>query len=266
VLLDAGVRQKSAWAALRLYRRKGLQSADAIPVAEDRRGRKIDGGFRLRARAALLPYTMPTCRWSFQQKAPLQTLTGSVASIHRNAREINEKISYSSLCRIASISHRCPLGIGAMSKNTDKCPVDAVWDRVAGPRTKKRLKEILETIEGADATYFNNFSMRSVYSRCNFDSQMFTGEENLDFVDKLAAYFLDKSSTTADPELQALEAVALADLQGPDGIRALVEEFSTHWKLRDFLASALSLDTSEPLALTTYYLEDWKDYLKMVKS
>jgi hypothetical protein len=81
-----------------------------------------------------------------------------------------------------------------------------------------------------------------------------------------AAYFLDKSSTTADPELQALEAVALADLQGPDGIRALVEEFSTHWKLRDFLASALSLDTSEPLALTTYYLEDWKDILKMVKS
>ena len=88
---------------------------------------------------------------------------------------------------------------------------------------------------------------------------MFTGEENLDFVDKLAAYFLEKSSTTVNAEVQALEAVALADLQGPDGIRALVEEFSTHWKLRDFLAAALSVDTLDPLALTTYYLEDWKD-------
>ncbi len=86
VLLGAGVCKKSAWAALRLYRRRCEKSAHAIPVAEGRRGRKVGGGFRSRARAALLPYTMPTCRWSYQQQAPLQTLTGSVAAIHRTAR------------------------------------------------------------------------------------------------------------------------------------------------------------------------------------
>ena len=213
-------------------------------------------------RALLEPCTSPTCRWSQAQKCIFRTLNGTLKSIYRRVAAIHKCISYSALSRRLKISHSCPLGIGKASKQTDKCPIDVVWDSVVGKRCRRKLVEILRVLEDAAPRYFEKFAFKHDFDQCSWDAETFSGHENELFVVGLRDYIADRPTTHPlenDAALLPLEAVALADLEGDDGLVPLVTEFTAHWKLRDMLSAALTKDLSDPEPGVVYFLEDFKE-------
>ena len=75
-----------------------------------------------------------------------RTLTGSIGGIIAQDDEVRGRIAKSTLCKWLKVRSSCRLGVGAPTKQTDKCLTDCVWDATVGHRCSKLMKKIVEDI------------------------------------------------------------------------------------------------------------------------
>ena len=58
--------------------------------------------------------------------------------------------------------------------------------------------------------------------------------------------------------LEATEALAISEMEGPDGILELLDEWSLHWQLRDAAQAAEERDAADPQEGFIYLKEDFR--------
>ena len=87
-------------------------------------------------KAALQPFSTTTSIWSARFDEPKRQLTSSKRKVFEACTEINETISYGTLCRQTK---RCRLGYGKGSRRVDKCDICAVYDQQFAPELTRSL-------------------------------------------------------------------------------------------------------------------------------
>ena len=60
--------------------------------------------------------------------------------------------------------------------------------------------------------------------------------------------------------LEATEALAISEMEGPDGIHELLDEWSLHWQLRDAAQAAEERDAADPQEGFIYPKEDFQEW------
>ena len=166
-------------------------------------------------------------------------------------------MSYRTLCGLVKISSSCDAGIGRASKMTDKCAICVLWYVVVGKRTRLKLECIVKAIQTVKASYFDDFKHKELLPTLSEASCVCNADEY--FIQDLLNYIEGMGTSPLEVALQAVEAVAVADLSGPDGALEQVREYCLHWQLRDALREAFENDLINPLPNVLYTLEDLKE-------
>jgi len=154
----------------------------------------------------------------------------------------------------------CKSGHGTARKQTDKCKVCVVWDQCVGPRCRKKIREIRNSLEDTVPDYFHDFV--EVSPQEEWSAKEWNGHENLAYVTRMQEYINAKmtSGRIGFDELEAKETLCLEEFSGKDGLIEVVSEFQSHWALRDYLKTSKMHEEQNPEPFTCYIDEDFEDH------
>ena len=131
----------------------------------------------------------------------------------------------------------CKSGHGTARKQTDKCKVCVVWDQCVGPRCRKKIREIRNSLEDTVPDYFHDFV--EVSPQEEWSAKEWNGHENLAYVTRMQEYIKAKMTS---------------------GLIEVVSEFQSHWALRDYLKTSKMHEEQNPEPFTCYIDEDFEDH------
>ena len=163
--------------------------------------------------------------------------------MHLARGDLHRRVSYRTLARWTALCSGARLGVVAAKRNTDKCLVDQVWDHVMSQRTRRLIREQCQELEHQLPWYFDGFDLH--FEDVHVPDPLFVGHSSLALATGWLNHIMQhpvafegrrrELTDAARVALEGVEAVAMQELSGPDGLVELI------------FADELALGTARPV-------------------
>ena len=194
--------------------------------------------------AALEKESVESCRWSLKHGRAVRTLTGSKRQVWKRLPEIHEQIGY---VQFTNRLKGCRLGVETARNRCDLCAVCNSWDTHHQKQVVHDYDDAKRSLEASCGGYWTDFMPPLVEdAHCS------------------AVYlhaFLAFIHSHSDRCSPVCDAVRVGDVVTETFLRVwtpIIDVFSFHFMLRDFVRNAFSKDWEQPTAGWTYIVMDFQ--------